>query len=85
MKTALITGANVGIGLATARALARKGINLILICRNKEKGQEALATIQRINPAVTVELLIADLSDPDSIRRAAQEGQTEAPETGYIN
>ncbi|GAB2555345.1 SDR family NAD(P)-dependent oxidoreductase [Spirosoma aerophilum] len=73
MKTALITGANVGIGLATAKALARKGFNLILVCRNEQKGQEAMATLKRINPAVTVELLIADLTNVDSIKRAAEQ------------
>ncbi len=73
MKTALITGANVGIGLATAKALARRGFNLILLCRNETKGQEAVTAIQRINPAVTVELVLADLIDTDSIRRAAQQ------------
>ncbi|WP_460940654.1 SDR family NAD(P)-dependent oxidoreductase [Spirosoma humi] len=71
MKTALITGANVGIGLATAKALARRGFNLILLCRNQEKGEEALNSLQRIKPAVTVELLLADLTDAGSIRRAA--------------
>lgn len=73
MKTALITGANAGIGLATAKSLARRGFNLILLCRNKAKGEEALATVKRINPAVTVELLLADLTDMDSVRRAAQQ------------
>ncbi len=73
MKTALITGANVGIGLATAKVLARRGFNLILLCRNETKGQEAVTAIQRINPAVTVELVIADLTNVDSIRRAAQQ------------
>lgn len=73
MKTALITGANVGIGLATARALARRGFNLILLCRNKEKGEKALHILQRINPAVRIELVLADLADADSIRRAVEQ------------
>lgn len=73
MKTALITGANVGIGLATAKALVRRGVNLILLCRNKTKGEEALDSLQRINRAVTVELVLADLTDADSIRQAAEQ------------
>ena len=73
MKTALITGANAGIGLATATALARRGFNLILLCRSKTKGEEAVAAVQRINPAVTVELVLADLTDTNSIRRAAKQ------------
>ena len=73
MKTALITGANAGIGLATAKSLARRGFNLILLCRNKEKGEGALATLKRINPAIIVELLLADLTDIDSVRRAAEQ------------
>ncbi len=72
MKTALITGANVGIGLATAKALARRGVNLILLCRSEAKGREAVTAVQRINPAVTVELVLADLTDADSVRQAAK-------------
>lgn len=73
MKTALITGANVGIGLATAKALARRGFNLILVCRNEKKGKEAMAIVKQINPAITIELLLADLTDLDSVRRVAQQ------------
>lgn len=73
MKTALITGANVGIGLATAKALAQRGYHLILVCRNAQKGQAAQTEIQRANPAVPVELLTADLTNLDSVRAVAQQ------------
>ena len=71
MKTALITGANVGIGLATAKALAQRGFNLILVCRNAQKGAKALDDIKKANPKINAELLQADLSDLDSVRKAA--------------
>lgn len=71
MKTALITGANAGIGLATAKALATRGFNLVLVCRNAKKGQEAQAAVQKANPAVSIELLLADLADLESVRAVA--------------
>ena len=40
-KTAIVTGANSGLGLETARALAAKGATVILACRNLEKANEA--------------------------------------------
>ena len=70
-KTALITGANSGLGLATANALAKKSFNLILLCRNEQKGRQAQAAIQQSSPAVEVDVLVADLADLDSVRRAA--------------
>lgn len=42
MKTAIVTGANSGMGLATAVDLARKGIHVVMACRNEEKGKDAL-------------------------------------------
>lgn len=71
MKTALITGANAGLGLATAKALAQRNFNLILLCRDEQKGLKAKAEVQQANPAVGVELVLADLVDLDSVRAAA--------------
>jgi retinol dehydrogenase 12 len=72
MKTALITGANAGLGLATATALAKRGFNLILLCRSEAKGRPAVEAVQRANPAVAVELVTADLTDLAAVRRAAE-------------
>jgi NAD(P)-dependent dehydrogenase (short-subunit alcohol dehydrogenase family) len=72
IKTALITGANSGIGLATAKALALRSFDLILLCRNEQKGRAAQQAIQQANPAVTVDLLIADLADADLVRKVAE-------------
>lgn len=71
MKTALITGANAGLGLSTAKALAQRGFTIILLCRNERKGLDAKAEIQRANPAMGVELVLADLANLDSVRAAA--------------
>ncbi len=70
MKTALITGANSGLGLATARALVQRSFNLILLCRNEQKGREAQVAVQQANPAVRVDLVTADLANLDSVRQA---------------
>lgn len=71
-KTVLITGANSGIGLATAKALAKRSFDLILLCRTEQKGRDAQADIQKSSPGVRVDVVIADLGDLDSVRRAAK-------------
>lgn len=77
IKTALITGANSGLGLATAKALAVRSFDLILLCRSEPKGRAAQAEVQRANPDVRVDLLTADLGDGDSVRRAAEQINTQ--------
>lgn len=72
IKTALITGANSGLGLATAKALAKRSFDLILLCRNEQKGRDAQVAIQTSSPGVRVDVVIVDLADLDSVRREAK-------------
>jgi retinol dehydrogenase-12 len=71
-KTVLITGANQGIGKASAEALGKMGAKLILVCRNAEKAKAAIADIERAG-AKDVELLIGDMGSQADIRRIAVE------------
>ncbi|GMH37071.1 hypothetical protein BSKO_04944 [Bryopsis sp. KO-2023] len=68
VKTALITGANVGIGFETAKALAEKGYMTVMASRNKEKGLAAKNRIKTMFPNAKVESVTFDLSDLDSVR-----------------
>ena len=83
-KTALITGANSGLGLATAKALAQRSFDLILLCRSEQKGRAAQAEVQKANPAVTVNFFTADLADLDSVRRAAGLINTQYPKLDVL-
>jgi NAD(P)-dependent dehydrogenase (short-subunit alcohol dehydrogenase family) len=66
-RTAVITGANTGLGFETAKALADKGAHVVLAVRNTDKGKQAAA---RIGGDVTVTEL--DLTSLDSIRVASE-------------
>lgn len=72
-QTCLITGANSGIGEVTARALAASGATVIMVCRDRTKGEVARAEIRRVTNNDRVDLLIADLSEQRQIRRLAAE------------
>jgi NAD(P)-dependent dehydrogenase (short-subunit alcohol dehydrogenase family) len=71
-KTVLITGANTGIGLATAEELAKRGARLVLACRSEDKATRAIGAIRRAAPDATPSFLPLDLSDLDSVRHAAE-------------
>ncbi|MGX1883812.1 oxidoreductase [Streptomyces sp. NPDC055287] len=70
-RTAVVTGANSGIGLVTARALARRGARVVLACRSEQRGEEAAARITREVPHAVVEFAPLDLADLASIRHFA--------------
>jgi retinol dehydrogenase-12 len=70
---ALVTGANGGIGRATAIELARRGARVFLAARSEEKTREVVDEIARTAPASRPEFLPLDLGDLASVRRAAAE------------
>src|SRR6478672_633430 len=72
-RTAVITGANTGLGYETATALAAKGAHVVLAVRNIEKGKAAADLITRANPGTNVAVQELDLSSLESIRGAADE------------
>ncbi|KOM55571.1 hypothetical protein LR48_Vigan10g146300 [Vigna angularis] len=67
-KNCIVTGANSGIGYATAEGLAKRGATVYLICRNKEKGEAALSEIQTRTGNQNVHLEICDLSSVNEIK-----------------
>jgi NAD(P)-dependent dehydrogenase (short-subunit alcohol dehydrogenase family) len=72
-RTAVITGANTGLGYETAAALATKGAHVVLAVRNLEKGKEAARRVEQATPDAQVQLQELDLTSLASIRAAADQ------------
>ena len=68
-KTCIITGATAGIGLQTATRLGLLGARLLLVGRNRRKGEAALAQLRAKVPGLAVKMYYADLSQADEILR----------------
>jgi NAD(P)-dependent dehydrogenase (short-subunit alcohol dehydrogenase family) len=79
-KICLVTGANSGIGKATATGLAQLGATVILVCRDRAKGEAALTDIQNSSRSDDVALLLADLSSQASIHQLAHTVQDTYPQ-----
>jgi NAD(P)-dependent dehydrogenase (short-subunit alcohol dehydrogenase family) len=85
-RVALVTGANSGLGLSTARELARAGAAVILACRNPEKGVGAVEEIRSELPEARVELVGLDLADLSSVRTVAEQfSEAQAPLDLLVN
>ena len=69
-KIALVTGANSGMGMASARMLARKGYFVLMLVRSEKRGSEAFKMLNEDQPDC-FQLILCDLSDLQSVRRAA--------------
>ena len=72
-KVCVVTGANRGLGKATAAMLAQLGATVILACRDQHRGEAAKADILSATRNSNVELMLVDLSTQESIRQMARD------------
>ncbi len=72
-KICMITGANSGIGKATAIGLAKMGAKIVMVCRNKNRGEKALEDIKKECNNGTIDLMIADLSTQKVIHQLVKD------------
>jgi NAD(P)-dependent dehydrogenase (short-subunit alcohol dehydrogenase family) len=70
-RTALVTGANSGIGLQTARLLRAHGADVVLACRDPQRAAAATAALEAGGPGGAVRTLALDLASLASVRTAA--------------
>ncbi len=72
-KVCMVTGANSGIGKATALGLANIGATVVMVCRSQERGEAALAEIKQKSSNERIFLLLADLASQAAIRKLAED------------
>lgn len=70
-RTALVTGANIGLGYETTLALTGKGARVVMACRDRERAKEARERILHSLPEAQLEILQLDLASLSSVREAA--------------
>jgi NAD(P)-dependent dehydrogenase (short-subunit alcohol dehydrogenase family) len=78
-KVCLVTGATSGIGLVTARELARRGARVVLAGRNATRCADAVHQVQEQTGNREVEFLVADLSSQQQVRELAQQFRQRQP------
>ncbi len=71
-RYAIVTGANSGLGLVTARELARAGASVVMACRNLDKGHAAIEQVRAAVPDAQVQLEELDLASLESVRGFAE-------------
>lgn len=67
-RVAVVTGANSGLGLETARVLAQRGATVVMACRRAQKAEKAAAGIRALKPRGQVVLMTLDLNDLESVQ-----------------
>jgi NAD(P)-dependent dehydrogenase (short-subunit alcohol dehydrogenase family) len=70
-KVVLVTGANSGLGFETSKAMAAKGAEVVMACRNMLKGEAAIGAILGEVPDARLKLIALDLSDLESVKAFA--------------
>ncbi len=82
--TAVITGATSGFGRHTARALAARGVRLLLLGRDERRGRETLEEIRAHAAGASVEMILADLSSIAEVQRVAEEIAARVPSVNLL-
>jgi NAD(P)-dependent dehydrogenase (short-subunit alcohol dehydrogenase family) len=72
-KTIMVTGANSGIGKAAAIQLAELGAHVVMMCRSKERGEQALQDVRSAAKSDKVDLILVDMASQASVRNAVNE------------
>ena len=70
-RAAVVTGANSGVGRSVTELLLAAGAEVTLVCRDRGRGEQALAELERSRPGAAAVLELADLSSPDAVRGLA--------------
>ena len=78
-RTALVTGANTGLGLQTSRVLATRGAHVVLACRNLDKAGHAASQIAAAFPGASTSTVRLDLTSQSGVRSAAGEIRARFP------
>ncbi len=84
-KVYFVTGANTGLGFETALVLAARGARVLLGCRTRSKGEDAVTRIHTAHPDADVDIVDLDLGSLDSIGAAAARVAEEARLDGLVN
>ncbi|HEX2991382.1 MAG TPA: SDR family NAD(P)-dependent oxidoreductase [Anaerolineales bacterium] len=72
-RTIIITGANSGIGKAASIQLAGMGAHVVMMCRNRERGEKALQEVRTASGSDRIELILVDMASQQSVREAVAE------------
>ncbi|MBI3152404.1 MAG: SDR family NAD(P)-dependent oxidoreductase [Chloroflexi bacterium] len=72
-KTIIVTGANSGIGKAASMQLAGMGANVVMMCRSKERGEQALQDVRSVAKGGNVKLILVDMAEQTSVRNAVSQ------------
>ncbi len=83
-KVAVVTGANGGLGLESAKALAGAGAHVVMAARNQEKAATARSEILAAHPNASLEIVELDLGSFDSVKAAAENIAANHPEIDIL-